>query len=340
MADHMDMERPIPDWEDLARYLAGEGSSSDRANIEAFLRQHPEDAELLRGLDAMSRRVRPAVPVGLDVEAALIATMARRTATPVVSLDERRHVGRRPVLLWAGLAAAAAVAFLLGRGDTPGTAPGPDVVYRGTPGRIDSVRLADGSVAVLAPNAELSVPRAFPKGARTVRLKGQGWFRASHDESSPFTVVAGEAVVRDVGTVFSIQSLEGGAVHVAVHEGSVAVRGGEERGEVMLGEGDETSIVAGRAQAPSRGSVGARDADWTSGQLHFRDVSMEEFCRTVSSWTGWVVRLDDPELRVLRVTQDLTLAEARQRFEEAARLLGAGVRWSGDTAVVSMNGGR
>jgi hypothetical protein len=62
---------------------------------------------------------------------------------------------------------------------------------------------------------------------------------------------------------------------------------------------------------------------------------MEEFGRAVGEWTGVTVRLEDPGLRVLRVTQDLTLQAVRQRVEETALSVGAQVRWIGDTAVVS-----
>jgi transmembrane sensor len=342
MTDHTNSDPTAPDWESAARHIAGEGDTRDHAQMESFLRGSPADAELLRALDVLSRKVPVDLPTGLDVESALRKTKARRDDATVVSLASRR-AGGRPVIRWVGLAAAAALALVLARNwvvqpGTEGTVA--EAVYRGTVGQVDSVRLADGSVAMLAPGATLTVPAGFPSESRTLRLVGQGWFRAAHEGAHPFTVMAGDAVVRDIGTVFSVRSGVNGEVRVAVHEGAVAVRGTGAAAEVQLSQGDEVMVAAGAVQAASRGTVPEGDADWTSGRLHFRDVSMEEFSRTVASWTGWVVRLEDPELRVLRVTQDLTLAEARQRMEEAALVLGARVTWKGDTAVVSRGGGR
>ncbi|MBK8250621.1 MAG: FecR domain-containing protein [Gemmatimonadetes bacterium] len=343
MTDHTNGDSTAPDWELAARHIAGEGDAGDRARMESFLRANPADAELLRALDTLSRKVPAALPSGLDVESALRRTRERRDEASVVSLASRRAGSPRPAIRWVGLAAAAAVALVFARNwlvptNTDGTVAGS--VYRGTVGQVDSVRLADGSVAMLAPGATLTIPAGFPAENRSLRLEGQGWFRATHEEEHPFTVLAGDAVVRDIGTVFSVRSGVNGEVRVAVHEGAVAVRGTGAAAEVQLSQGDEVMVAAGAVQAASRGTVPEGDADWTSGRLHFRDVSMEEFSRTVASWTGWVVRLEDPELRVLRVTQDLTLAEARQRMEEAALVLGARVTWKGDTAVVSRGGGR
>ena len=310
--------------------------------MEAFLRENPADAALLRALGDASGRVQTEPMPGLDVERALSRTKARFD-TPVVSLPSRQRSPRRPVFAWVGLAAAAAIAVVLFRGDGTGPAvvePAPDVVHRGSPGKVDSVRLADGTMAILAPGAELRVPATYAAAERTVRLSGQGWFRAVHDQARPFTVLAGDAVIRDIGTVFSISPGVNGVVRVAVHEGAVAVRGTSSPTEVELAEGDEVTVESAAVQSPLRGTVKGGDADWTSGRLHFVDVSMEEFSRTVSAWTGLVVRLEDPGLRVLRVNQDVTLAEARQRLEEAATVLGARVEWKGDTAVVSRVGGR
>lgn len=343
MTDHTNGDPTAPDWESTARHLAGEETASDRARFESFLRGSPADAELLRALDTLSRKVPVAAPSGLDVESALRKTKARRGEATVVPIASRRAGLGRPVVRWVGLAAAAALTLVLARSWGTLTGAGDAVaetVYRGTVGQVDSVRLADGSVAMLAPGATLTVPSGFPAESRALRLEGQGWFRATHEGAHPFTVLAGDAVVRDIGTVFSVRSGVNGEVRVAVHEGAVAVRGTAAGAEVQLSQGDEVVVAAGAVQAASRGTVQAGDADWTSGHLHFRDVSMEEFGRTVASWTGWVVRLEDPELRVLRVTQDLTLAEARQRMEEAALVLGARVTWKGDTAVVSRGGGQ
>lgn len=341
MTDHRNADSTPPDWEAVARHLAGEDSGAERARVEAFLRENPADAELLRALGDASARV-PVEPVpGLDVERALRRTKARFD-TPVVALPAHQKSRQRPIFAWVGLAAAAAIAVVLFRdGPSPAVVePAPEVVHRGTPGKVDSVRLADGTMAILAPGAELRVPANFAATDRTVRLTGQGWFRAVHDDARPFTVLAGDAVVRDIGTVFSISLGVNGMVRVAVHEGAVAVRGTSSPTEVELAEGDEVTVSSAVVQSPQRGTVKGGDADWTSGRLHFVDVSMEQFSRTVSEWTGLVVRLEDPGLRVLRVNQDVTLAEARQRLEEAATVLGARVEWKGDTAVVSRVGGR
>lgn len=332
---------PAPDWEAIARHLAGEGDAASRARMEAFLQASDGDRELVKAVDEVSRRYRSEPLQGLDVEGALARVKARRGEAQVVPLHgTTRSSGRRPFLVWGGLAAAAAAAFLLWRAPAPDASGSAEVVYRGSVGRVDSVRLADGSLAMLAPGAQMTVPADFGSGTRTVRLDGRGWFRVEHAEGASFTVLSGSAVVRDIGTEFEVRPGVNGAVRVSVHEGTVAVRGTDEVAEVTLSKGDEVVVAEAKAAEPSRGTVDAADADWVSGRLHFRDVTVGEFVEAVSAWSGLVVRLDDGGLRDMRVTQDMALGEVRQRLEETALILGARVQWVGDTAVVSRGGGR
>lgn len=352
-----DLHHPDPtptDWEALARYVAGESPESERVRIEARLAGSPEDAALVQALREVSGRLPRVAPSGLDVEGALRRTKERAREARVVPIPVGAVAWRSPFPVrgaawrspWLRAAAAAGVAvlgyFALDRRPAAEVAASDRVIRAGV-GGADSVTLADGSLAVLAPGTELVIPGSFGDGDRVLRLTGRGWFRVQHVEGAPpFIVESRGAVVRDVGTVFSIEGREGRGmgVRVAVHEGSVAVRGRSQPApsEVSLAAGDEATVTETAVASVTRGTVGQDDADWVSGLLHFRNVSMEELAASVGAWTGLTVRVDDPALRGERFDIDLSVAEARAGLQEAALAMGATLRWSGDTVVVSRGG--
>jgi len=66
------------------------------------------------------------------------------------------------------------------------------------------VDLSDGSKIYLNRNSQHSYSRKFGKGNRNVRLQGEAFFDISPDASKPFTIDAGDAIIRVVGTTFNV----------------------------------------------------------------------------------------------------------------------------------------
>ncbi len=90
-----------------------------------------------------------------------------------------------------------------------------------------TVRLPDGSRAVLEPLARVRYRASFFRPARSVELEGQATFMVRPDAVHPFEVHAGNAVVTAVGTVFTVRATPWEpTVRVSVEEGIVRVAGG------------------------------------------------------------------------------------------------------------------
>src|SRR6185436_16441939 len=170
-------------------------------------------------------------PADLDVEAALRKVKARMDQPDVQSLSHRRV--ERGFYSWRSVAlrAAAVVALLLGgalvwRLTQSRTAPAVAArVYTTPVGKTDSVRLDDGSLAVLAPSTTLEVAAGYGDDSRSMELRGQALFDVVHDNQRPFTVQAGNALIQDLGTTFTIRSDDEDGVHVLVTAGSVILQG-------------------------------------------------------------------------------------------------------------------
>lgn len=345
-----------PDWEALARYLAGESSEAEAREVAAWLESHPEDAAMLRALDDAVTRVAAPQPsdAPIDVEAALRRVRGRLDAVSAAADADPGVLPLRPAaarrrLDWrlAGLAAAAVVAIAVGigrRGATSdGTAPGaaPATELRTAVGVRDSLLLPDGSRVVLAPGSRLTVAAGYGSEARDVRLEGEGWFAVRHDEARPFRVLAGGARVVDIGTEFTVRTdgLPGArGVAVAVYEGSVSIApdtdaAGAAAG-VVLGVGDRGTVDAQGRVSAERGAATAEDAAWTRGRLTYRGTPLVVVQADLRRWYGVELRIADSALVGRRLTAAFDGDPVERVLEVIALAVGGEVARTGDVVVL------
>jgi transmembrane sensor len=368
-------ESPADEARRVATWLAG------NAQDAAMLATLDEAVERAIGVDRTSI---VAGGRALDVEAALRAVKARRDAEDgalaergVLAFEARAARGkasaprgsaarqaapaRRTRAWWVagGLAAAAALALLVrGPGDAGVPADSPQAVATGTQviepgreyatavGRRDSLRLPDGTRVMLAPGSRLAVASTFGEAAREVTLDGQALFTAVHDDARPFTVRAGNAIVRDIGTVFSVRTdgqAAGGTV-VEVTEGRVALRaatrgtsGNETRG-VELVAGDRGALSASGAVTAERGVVSHDDVAWAGGTLTYRAAPVSLVAADLRRWYGLELRIDST-LAARRLTATFVGDPTEQVVQVVALALGATVERDGNVVTLRSAGG-
>lgn len=100
------------------------------------------------------------------------------------------------------------------------------------------ITLPDGSSIWLNRNSELSYRESFGKKKRNVTLRGEAFFEIAHNADLPFTVDAGKARVRVVGTSFNVITENGNnEVEVFVKTGRVMLSGNSGENAVMLDPG-------------------------------------------------------------------------------------------------------
>lgn len=84
------------------------------------------------------------------------------------------------------------------------------------------VTLPDGSNVFLNRNTRLSYHTNFGSAGRVVELTGEAFFEITPDDTNPFTVYAGEAIIKVLGTSFNVKtSNDNSAVEVFVETGHV-----------------------------------------------------------------------------------------------------------------------
>ncbi|HMC54736.1 MAG TPA: FecR domain-containing protein [Gemmatimonadaceae bacterium] len=321
---------PSLDWDKLGRYLAGEASPDEAAEIRRWLEQHPDEAKRIVAMNEAIGGLEP--QAGLDVETALASVKTRmRSPAPSPTAGSASRWGRRVGSLeaWAAAAAVlivAGIALWRGRdGRKAIVSEVPTAVHSTAVGERRTVRLEDGTEIMLGPASRISAR------GRDVVLAGEAFFRVVHDGARPFTVHAGQAVIRDVGTVFSVHDDGDSHVRVVVSEGAVQLS--DVRDSVLLSRGDVGLLQGGRLTV-ERGTATAEDLAWTTGKLVFRDAAIEEVSADLKRWYGVELRVTDSALLRRHFTGSFSSESTNRVLDVLALALGARAERHGDTVYI------
>lgn len=210
----------------------------------------------------------------------------------------------RPRVLGFALAASLAAAvlvttLLLGSRWLPGsTSQQEPMIFAAAVGEIREIELPDGSRLTL--DSASSVEAAFTQAERKLTLReGRARFQVAH-EPRPFMVRAGFSEVVATGTLFDV-SLIGGRTTVLLLEGSVEVRGKDERRKLERLVPGEKLIVAASAPAERRRAARGEGA-WPTRMLEFDDTRLDEAAALANRYSKVQLRLGNERIRSLRVS--------------------------------------
>jgi transmembrane sensor len=341
MADDRDSgapRMPAPDWDALARHLAGEGDAAERARMARALSDDPARAALLNALDDVLRAPLPAALTPTEVEAALAAALARRDGGATV-LALRPRVRRWPATAMRAAAAILVVAgaALTWRALSRSAPKGGDIgrQFATGVGVIDSLVLPDSSVVILGPATTVTLPAGYGVASRELTLHGQALFDVRHDASRPFVVRTASAELRDVGTRFAVESQGAEELRVAVLDGAVAVRPAHQARTLpdTLRARDRGVLLPGgvfRVERQAVAGVG-EDVAWMGRRLSLRDASVTQVAAELARWYGLSLRVTDSTLRTRRLTATFEQAPREEIARVLAAALGGTSRLVGDT---------
>ncbi|WP_444921128.1 FecR family protein [Microbulbifer sp. CnH-101-G] len=151
-------------------------------------------------------------------------------------------------------------------------------IYTTQLGEIRTVSLADGSEIKLNSNSELRV-NFSRKERQTQLLRGEAFFDVARQTARPFTVAAGSANIRVLGTEFNVE-LNPENTRVSVTEGKVSVSEAEKTPgltpeSVTLVKNQKVSVsTLGLTQIQHTSPEQA--TDWTRGILVFEKTPLKE----------------------------------------------------------------
>jgi transmembrane sensor len=309
------------DW--FVEFRVGEVDAAASARFDEWLRRSPEHiraymdiAKTYVGLDALDpnhdldvQKLIASARAGENVvflaqpsKSAATSTTARRT----VHRSAVSAISRSPV---RALAASLGV-LCIAAGLFTWSAVRNSHIYSTDIGERRSITLADGSTVDL--NARSRIRVSFSGSERAVELtEGQALFEVAKDPARPFTVHSGTAIVRAVGTQFTVYKKKSGTT-VTVVEGRVAVQ-------------NEASAASGSANASDREELSSAAAGSgprapaatlvSAGQqvIVTEDSVAAPMRANIASATAWIQhRLIFDGSRLSDVTEDFNRYNTRQ----------------------------
>jgi transmembrane sensor len=181
--------------------------------------------------------------------------------------------------------------------------------YETAIGERSTVRLPDQSVLTL--NTNSLVKATYSDSQRLLVLeRGELNIEVAHDPRRPLSVIAGQKVVRAVGTAFNVQIIDSGQVELIVTEGTVTVADDSDAAPVRtigttprtVTKGERVLLGADR-ETISKVSDSALSAElsWRQGNLIFRGETLAVAIAEVSRYTPVKFEIADERLKDLRI---------------------------------------
>jgi transmembrane sensor len=221
-------------------------------------------------------------------------------------------------------------------------------------GGIQRVILQDGSQVDLNTGSEIKV--RFTGGQREVVLThGEALFTVVHQPGWPFTVRAGGATIRAVGTKFSVRLRDDAETEVLVIEGHIAIDGGRGvaaanlphwRGAtafaLIVSAGESVAVnsttVLSRVKLPP--AALKRRTAWMDGWIWFSKDPLPEAVAEFNRYHREQLVLVDPALARLEIggrfrTTDLDSFIATLEHSFAVRTVSSAVRGTGATVYLT-----
>jgi transmembrane sensor len=213
---------------------------------------------------------------------------------------------------------------------------GQDQTFATSVGERRQVVLKDGTKVLLGPTSRLVVPLTeADEGDRMVSLDGVAYFSVVHDPAHPFTVKAGDIVIQDVGTAFSVESDDSAGTRVAVDSGSVTVGPAKDRGrDAVLNARDRAIVDTKGTVVVERSAVSDDDLAWIQGRLVFRDAPLILVGAELYRWYGVRLRVADSSLASLHLTASFSGEPVDRVLNVIALSLGARIERQGNVAIL------
>jgi transmembrane sensor len=214
---------------------------------------------------------------------------------------------KQPIIrqLWIRVASVAAIlvfGLLIGGTVTylfsSGTKLTEQLVFTTPRGEKSMVTLPDGSEVWLNANSRL-VYNSFTSNHRQVELKGEAFFKVTHNEHAPFVVKTNECDIKVLGTTFNVMAYdEFGRKEITLLEGKVNVElDGSEQvlkpGQALVLKDRQTEILEVNASQSSA---------WVDNKFNFKDIPLSELMKRLENWYDVDITLENPSGRELNYT--------------------------------------
>ena len=192
----------------LRKYLSGNCSDGEKALVEEWLKQSPDNqivyddykqlwnytaidntnsvVDVDKGWEELNRRIRVAESISIDI------------------LDRKHILRKRFIYILTRVAAVFLVAFGLFYIFNSINSQKPESInYVAAEIPEQALQLEDGSKVYMNKGAKITYPESFTSNNRKISFEGQAFFEVAHNPDKPFIISSGELEIEVMGTSFS-----------------------------------------------------------------------------------------------------------------------------------------
>lgn len=134
--------------------------------------------------------------------------------------------------------------------------------------------LSDGSTVTLRPNSKLFAVAAGDQDSH-YKLEGEGFFDVTHNENRTFAVIAGDAQVAVLGTMFNVSAWRDD-VTVYLQEGRVELKNQNSGQAVILSPGQSGTVDKDQVTLNGQPANPEVHLDWMDEEIAFFEATFQE----------------------------------------------------------------
>ncbi|MDQ7947949.1 MAG: FecR domain-containing protein [Pedobacter sp.] len=291
----------------IARYLNSPSDLDLQSQVTAFRAASPENEAYFLEIEEVWQQSAEAG----RLERTNVAQSVQQLKSKLAPVS----VPKAGIITWFRGVAAAVVLLVAGFWLYRSTTPPNLIVKTTAKNQIDSVKLNDGSVVILAENSTLQYAENFGTEKREIQLdKGQAFFKITKDPAHPFKVVLHQSDVVVLGTSFNIK-LSNKAIELGVKTGRVVFTPYKDGATSILTAGQALTYDVEKRELVSKTSQNLDS--WLTKELTFVDTPLEEVCKQLTSYYGVDIKLQKNSNKAKK----LNARFANQSLEEVLMIL-------------------
>lgn len=281
------------------RHWVFKTDASAQAYWEDWIGRHPEHleeveiaSEIIRGIQFSRKKLSP-----VEVE----------SAWQDLQYKMRGQKGYGNYRLWAASLAGLAMltaAVWLWLASPPG-----EIVYETPFGKTGSWLLPDGSKLTLnAHSKAIFKMRQQPQTMRVVSIEGEAYFEVVHLEEKqvvPFLVKTPDLTIKVLGTEFNV-STRRGRTQVVLDAGKVQLQLPTDSKGTTMNPGELVEYASLKNEIRKENVDTEIFTSWRRHLLKFDDTPLDEVALIIEDNYGVEVTFEDPNLRIIRVTGEIS----------------------------------
>lgn len=302
-----------PNWELQVKFLTGETDSTEKTKLENWLNESANNRRELEKNRALLKKVDDFYKIKNFDSGEALKNVQSKINQKHKSIAEHKNVRKEALIQFYKMAAIIIIALLLGSvGYYIGFRNQKPAVFQEIISAKNQVLneyvLPDGTVVALNSNSQLLFPKKFTNNKREVFLVGEAFFNVIPNPEKPFEIHAGEALVKVLGTSFTVRAYpENETVDVVVETGKVEVLNStagpqSEPVGIFLEPGERGTLYLANKKFEKRVNFDPNYLAWKTHDLIFNEVPLKDVVQCLENVYHVQIDLTDTNLNNLLYT--------------------------------------